>query len=189
MITISNSREIQRKINSQISKINLLIKRRQEYFIKYISNSFYKRVLYRLRNGYDTTQYSDLVKIEHYDTYSRVYVKDNYEGIMEFLEFGTGLLGKSAPHNRAIYRGWDYAIHESEYKHHAGKTGFIFILKDGYYLAKDDEQLTDEKPVIFSQGIKPMRYWYDTVDEFELIFSSCKTAKQIQEKIRSLGAI
>lgn len=188
MIQIANAKDVEKKINNQIKQINTLIKKREKSFVVYISNAFYKRVLYRLKNGYDTEQYSNLVTIEHHEDYSKVIVKDNYENIMEFLEFGTGLLGKENPHNRAVYRSWRYAIHENEYKHHDGKKGFIFILKDGYYLAENDEQITSVKPVIFSQGIKPLRYWYDTVDEFELIFNSCKSANQIKEKIRMLGA-
>lgn len=189
MITLSNSTEISNKLKKQISMLERLKSQSAEQFIKFVATAFYNRVLARLKGGYDTAQYSNLVKLEVSKDICRVVVKDNYEGIMEFLEFGTGLLGKQNPHNRASSRGWEYAIHEQEYKNHNGNRGFIFILKDGYYLAQNDEVLSPRRAIIFSQGIKPLRYWYDTVDEFEVIFNSSKTAEEIKKKVLKLGAI
>ena len=127
------------------------------------------------------------------------------EGLLMFLEFGTGLVGKANPHSWAGSIGWKYAINENENSkqnpklpHYVtrsnGKRGWFwrpqgdntrYIDKDdmveNYKRSYDAYKLKPEHPifgkttplwktyritgnprVVFSSGIKPLRFLYRT---------------------------
>lgn len=73
------------------------------------------------------------------------------EGLVMFLEYGTGLMGKNYSKidsdfaHEANSIGWKYAIHENRYKTRkkTGKRGFIFTPTKGYYIDKDDEYIVE----------------------------------------------
>ena len=75
-----------------------------------------------------------------------VVIPRDAEGLNVFLEYGTGLAGKNAEQKNPDAKrvGWQYAIHEADYKYRMGspkglvKTkGFLFK-KKGTYLDRED---------------------------------------------------
>ena len=117
------------------------------------------------------------------------------EGLLMFLEFGTGLVGKENPHSWAGGIGWQYAINEENYKTRSnGKEGWFWRPQgdNTKYIDKDDmvenykrtynayrlkpehprygrttkfwetHRFTGNPRVVFSSGIKPLRFLYRT---------------------------
>ena len=127
------------------------------------------------------------------------------EGLLMFLEFGTGLVGKAKPHSWAKSIGWKYAINENEKSkqnpdlpHYVtrsnGKRGWFWRPQGDItkYIDKDDmvenykrtynayrlkpehpkygsttkfwetHRLTGNPRLVFSSGIKPLRFLYRT---------------------------
>ena len=117
------------------------------------------------------------------------------EGLLMFLEFGTGLVGKNNQHSWAGNIGWQYAINEDKYKTRSnGKEGWFWRPQgdNTRYIDKDDmvenykrtynayklkpehpifgrttkfwetHRLTGNPRVVFSSGIKPLRFLYRT---------------------------
>ena len=133
-----------------------------------------------------------------------VVLKDS-EGLLMFLEYGTGLIGKNEPHPEAGEIGWVYAINKDNkeiYREFDGRKGWFwrpqgdknrYIDKDDYVykyqrsfkkegikptdyrvdpergggLWQTDRNVGDAR-VVFSEGIKPLRYLYLTMREIEL---------------------
>lgn len=98
-----------------------------------------------------------------------IVVTDTEEGIMTYLEYGTGLLGAGEKHPEASGSGWQYAINEIRYVTMLnGNRGFVFYRQpDRYFNPQTDFMLTrrardERRQVAFSQGIKPLRYLYNT---------------------------
>lgn len=117
------------------------------------------------------------------------------EGLLMFLEFGTGLVGKDNKHSWAGKIGWQYAINEENYRTRSnGKRGWFWRPQgdNTKYIDKDDmvenykrtynayklkpehpifgrttkfwetHRLTGNSRVVFSSGIKPLRFLYRT---------------------------
>jgi hypothetical protein len=133
-----------------------------------------------------------------------VVVQMDKEGLLMFLEYGTGLAGKNNPHPEAGEIGWVYAINERNeniYKETERGKGWFwrpqgdknrYIDENDYVyeyqrsFAKEGTKPTDyrvdpprggglwqtdrnvgDARVVFSQGIKPIRYFYLTKLEIE----------------------
>lgn len=102
--------------------------------------------------------------------YIRIY--DNEEGLMMFLEYGTGLKGEADNHQMSGEIGWGYALNRENpkiYKSYNDKLGWIFEYdSNDHYIGSDDEVWEyDYKTLIFTQGIKPVRYLYNTLIEIQ----------------------
>lgn len=90
------------------------------------------------------------------------------EGLVMFLEFGTGLIGERQGYDSYSEKfQWAYAIHRSKYKTitntesgNFGKTGWFFTNKNRKYVDKNDfkvHQIDILKRVIKRQVITPQR--------------------------------
>ncbi len=136
-----------------------------------------------------------------------VRIKMDPEGLMMFLEYGTGLVGESDPHPEASRDGWSYATRKGvkgHYKNINDRLGFLFYNTGTNYIDNDDitpvkfkplkkrrgtwyirrnpktgrrnvyvksyvrrkpkEQSTErtKENLVFSEGIYPVRYIYET---------------------------
>lgn len=172
------------------------------------------------------------------NTYS-VRIPMDSEGLVMFLEYGTGLQGTFEPHPEAGDIGWNYAVNGIKYINYGGKRGFIFKEKDSgngkrgmrlsQYLDENDiaglyerrEYVSDTQWVkgytrkdgtvvkryvrtrpkektnlyyqfkpnrIFSQGLKPVRFIYDTKQQIlELLAGSDRDIKTFQKKLDEIA--
>lgn len=105
------------------------------------------------------------------------------KNIMAFLEYGTGLMGKNTPHPVAKLIGWEYAINEAEYIDF-GNAGVGWLFRDrGYNYINTTDGDTCFGKEVFSQGITPIRYIYDTQRQFKnilnLSFAPAKNGKRV----------
>ena len=157
--------------------------------------------------------------------YSYVRVKNDPDGLMMFLEYGTGLQGSKNYHPEAGKRGWKYAINRDKYVRLQSAQfsdvkgyGWFFRKKPDSFLTKDDipihryekvgqvehkisyirkdtgklveytrtykKKMKDSKS-IFSQGLKPARFIYDTKQEFKNLFKETKglTVSELEKKL------
>lgn len=120
------------------------------------------------------------------DMSKTVIVPKGDEGLGMFLEYGTGLVGNSQKHPQSKSIGWEYAVNRDNYTYRkaspdiAGKLGFTFYRGNNYLDKNDINPLyrvsykyvkkTGKTYVyhywnrqwVHSQGLKPLRYMYDT---------------------------
>lgn len=118
-----------------------------------------------------------------------------YEDLL-FLEYGTGLKGLENPHPEASKIGWNYAINRHKYfkaykrQGYGKKLGWSFKLENpsNQFVGKDDiyrpftkkviknangvtvkyyQQKRDWIAWVHTQGIKPVRAFYNTKREFQ----------------------
>lgn len=98
----------------------------------------------------------------------QIVVEDDGEGLSVYLEYGTGLVGEQ---HKGTFTpaSWQYAINRDKYKTlklSSGEIkGFVFDYHNASYIDKDDILLdkSNKKSIgVFSQGLKPLRYIYDT---------------------------
>lgn len=127
-----------------------------------------------------------------------VSIQSDPEGLMLFLEYGTGLTEKKHPEANKI--GWNYAGNADKYKKIGERYGWIFERKNNHYVSEDDwvipkeskfqtsyrervrfyfrkdrtyvksytrtrphgPKLKSDKNLVFSSGLKPIRYIYDS---------------------------
>ena len=146
---------------------------------------------------------------------NKIYIKPDREGLVSFLEFGTGLVGYQNPHKQAHKYGWEYAINASNYRYRRYRpdgivrpnAGWFFRYGDSYldvndeypinktdkfvpekqwvrtksprykvfgysrrFRGKQSEKVPQDKNSAFSEGLKPLRFFYDTKNEFNRIF-------------------
>lgn len=189
-----------------------------------------KQRLLRDNNGTNQTlikRASQGIFARRYNGKWRVVVSRQFdeEGILIFLEYGTGLVGKANKHPEAGKVGWDYAINEDDYKRRSnGKTGWFFRPQGlDRYIDKDDIaeiykrsfKAEGNKPfsieyydrygngggglwktnriagstakVVFSSGIKPVRYLYNTKLEIVRLINSCNgDQEKLVQKLNEL---
>lgn len=140
-------------------------------------------------NGLD---YSDRIYVTQTGKNSYAVIVDNgsstEENIMAFLEYGTGLKGQDDQHPVAKLIGWEYAINEDRYVEHDNQWGWYFNNKGYNYISTSDSIETKEtkngiSQKVFSSGIVPLRYIYDTQRQFKQIlnlsFKKSKNGKRI----------
>lgn len=147
---------------------------------------------------------------------NKIYIKPDREGLVSFLEFGTGLVGYQNPHKQAHKYGWEYAINASNYRYRRYRpdgivrpnAGWFFRYGDSYLDINDEfpikkvyryvsekqwvrtraprykihgytrrrpktiitEKVLEDRNSAFSEGLKPLRFFYDTKNEFNRIF-------------------
>ena len=113
----------------------------------------------------------------------QIVIRQDPEGLMTFLEYGTGLLGQGSSetdgHPEAIKIGWDYRqndyIGNPAYRTVNNKRGWFFRSSDpNIYIDKNDSDRREGGTLIFSQGIEPVRYIYETRIEFENLIRKSK---------------
>lgn len=167
----------------------------------------------------------------------RIVIPRDPEGLVMFLEFGTGLVGYTQGNPDATKYGWSYAVNRNSYvyKKHEGRLGFIFEKTGTNYIDRDDESpnisvkqytptkqwgggFTDKNgryvkryrrarnrrrdgtlsPVIkkyqqddwvFSEGLYPLRYFYDTKMEFKKLLSDIGKIKRFDPDVFSLDEV
>ena len=143
-----------------------------------------------VRNGYDTARYAGNI---YYDPrWKQVVVRGTPEepDIMWYLEFGTGIAGKKAPHPQASQNGWQYAINEntvnqagSSWRTNANHPDGIgwWVSDNGLvYLAEDD--ILGDRPHFFTSGIPPVRYLYDTMMALPELIEKAKQILNAERK-------
>ena len=134
-------------------------------------------------------------------------IQSDPEGLMMFLEYGTGINNK--PHPEANKIGWEYGVNSDKYiifkktdqsgNNKIRNMGWVFERKNNHYIDRNDWKISDdskfktsynervrfyfrkdgtyvksytrkrphgpkvksEKELVFSSGIKPVRYIYD----------------------------
>lgn len=102
----------------------------------------------------------------------QIIVEDDGEGLSVYLEYGTGLVGEQ---HKGTFTpaSWQYAINRDKYKTiklSSGEIkGFVFDYYKATYIDKNDILLHNYNKknelrsiAVFSQGLKPLRYIYDT---------------------------
>lgn len=160
-----------------------------------------------------------------------VRVKMDKEGLMMFLEYGTGIAGSYNEHPEARKIGWLYVTNPKHYKRPLNTIpslkyngyGWFFYKGNTYIGNSDYENITfkysksqqvsgytikhgkragtfvkpyirnvKSKPdrvidyAVFTQGIKPLRYMYDTRIEMQKLLDKCKTISDFNKEIRKL---
>ena len=86
----------------------------------------------------------------------RIVIPRDPEGLVMFLEFGTGLVGYTQGNPDAVKYGWSYAVNRNKYiyKKHEGRLGFIFEKTGANYIDRDDES-----PNISVKQYTPTKQW------------------------------
>lgn len=190
--------------------------------IKLTCEAFVTRARHKFVNNANTTQ-KDLLESLKGNIYYRpsktgyqIIVRSDEEGLMMFLEYGTGLVGEQAEHPEASKVGWEYAINEPDYINYGDRRGWFFKPNENSYIDIHDIEikykrsfkkgtakayspvLSSEYPnreaflednknyyssdvtagettkTVFSQGIEPVRYIYETKQEIIDIFETSK---------------
>lgn len=106
------------------------------------------------------------------------------EGLVMFLEYGTGIVGKQDPHEEAGSIGWEYNV---RYKN--GEREHLYWFYDGSktsYIDKDDIPMNKRRNGFITMGIQPVRYIYNTKQKFRAVLRGKKTAKQIGAELKSI---
>lgn len=197
---------------------------------------FVQRARKRLVENANTNQ-RDLLESLKGNIYHRkskdrhqVIVENDAEGLMMFLEYGTGLVGEEMPHEEASRIGWDYAINEPDYVNYGDKRGWFFKPDENTYIDRNDIEIKYKRsykkgtakaysPVlnskypnreaflqeetnfysrdvwagettktVFSQGIEPVRYIYETKQELLDIFETSRGNMTIlKQKLEGLS--
>ena len=102
----------------------------------------------------------------------QIVIRQDPEGLMTYLEYGTGLLGEAYAHPEASEFGWNYRQNDyyenPAYKSVNGRRGWFFrTFSPNIYIDNNDSDRREGGSLVFSQGIKPVRYIYDTRIEIE----------------------
>lgn len=164
-IFVSGLKELRKSIKDKVSELQNL----EDTLTEKICKTFVQRSRDRLLQKANTDQLG-LIQSLLGNIYYRpaksgyqIIVRNDEEGLMMFLEYGTGLQGEAYRHPQASMVGWEYAMNVSDYKNFQDKSGWFFQQRDNNYV--DREDITIERrtsTAVFSQGIKPVRYIYDT---------------------------
>lgn len=106
----------------------------------------------------------------------QIIIRQDPEGLMTFLEYGTGLLGEAYAHPEASGFGWEYRQNDyfenPAYKSVNGRRGWFFrTYSPNVYIDNNDSDRREGGSLVFTQGIKPVRYIYDTRIEIEDIIA------------------
>lgn len=174
---VSGLKELKKTIKNRISELQNL----EDTLTEKICATFVKRARNRLFQNSNTQQQgliqSLLGNIYYRKTKngSQIVVRNDEEGLMMFLEYGTGLQGEAYKHPQSQNIGWEYAMNVSDYKSFNDKLGWFFQDKGNNYI--DNSDIVIEKKTtnsVFSQGIKPVRYIYDTWIEIQDVITRSK---------------
>lgn len=118
----------------------------------------------------------------------QIVVRQDPEGLMTFLEYGTGLLGEAYSHPEATSFGWTYRQNDyfenPAYKSVNGRRGWFFrTYSPNVYIDKNDSDRREGGSLVFTQGIEPVRYIYDTRIEIEDIIAKADGDYVLLEKL------
>lgn len=197
---------LQKQFSNSINKFKQNFRNRISRFIKdaediplLIVQAFVARARWRLLS-YDPSLSNEISNIRYEKTKSgyRVVVSNDAEGIMTFLEYGTGILGKNNQNPNASTIGWDYAVNEADYKTMpSGDRGWLFKGTGENYIAPTDYKITkkvyirkdgsrvsipENRGRFFSQGIPAVRYIYDTRREINNAINLSRTKNGLNIK-------
>ena len=141
-------------------------------FVKKARNTLLHRATPDPDNSFSKSTIEEIAKNINVETddngEKQIVVEDDGEGLSVYLEYGTGLVGEQ---HKGTFTpaSWQYAINRDKYKTlklSSGEIkGFIFDYHNTNYIDKDDIVLDKSKKKsigVFSQGLKPLRYIYDT---------------------------
>lgn len=171
---LNSLQNFRNKIKAKIEQFNQL----EDELPRRMCEVFVKRARQRLLQNANTDQI-DLIMSLLGNIYYRkgrngyqVIIRQDPEGLMMFLEYGTGLIGEADPHPESGEVGWEYAVNASSnskaYRSVNGRFGWFFRTdSDETYIEKTDSNRRDGGTLVFSQGIKPVRYIYETKLELE----------------------
>lgn len=108
----------------------------------------------------------------------QIIIRQDPEGLMTYLEYGTGLFMGASPHPEANKIGWTYggnAGSSQAYKTVNGRFGWFFRTEDpDTYIDRNDSDRREGGTLVFTQGIKPIRYIYNTRKEIEDLITRSK---------------
>lgn len=146
---------------------------------KLVAEVFVSRARGRLQKYANTDQLGLIARLLNNIYYRQsksgyqIIIRQDAEGLMTFLEYGTGLFMMGAtPHPEAGKIGWDYGG-SAYYGNHAyrsvnGRFGWFFRTEDpDTYIDRNDSDRREGGTLVFTQGIKPIRYIYNTRKEIE----------------------
>ena len=153
-----------------------------------ICEVFVDRARKRLLAGDNTAQYANNVGyIVNGDGSCEIVIKENIEGIMMFLEYGTGMIGSQYKHPEAKESGWEYGVNRANYIHVQGKgNGWFFQKTPINFVSSKDSYDPAISSTVFSRGILPVRYLYNTKKE---IMSAYNNSRSVQDFVRRLNRL
>ena len=142
-------------------------------------------------------------KLDDGKVHAYVRIRKDYKGLMMFLEYGTGIMGELNSHERVINDNatvgdrqrimpYKYAVNKEKYRvlyKNNGLAGWFYTKKPRAFITKYDIPIGDENNPrsMFSVGIKPVRYIYNTQREINGLFSKGKIKlKELENKIDEL---
>lgn len=143
-----------------------------------------------IKNGYNTEMYAAFI---NYSYEQKAVVVSSPSGdepdIMWYLEYGTGVAGDNNPHPESYEIGWGYAINFGtgswRYLKTYDKLGWYFTKRsEDIYIAEGDLVKKGGKSV-FTSGITPVRYLYDTMLRLPNIIEKAK--RQLRKERNQLN--
>lgn len=151
-----------------------------------ICEVFVHRARTRLKYAGGAEYVNNINYVVNGDGTCEITVTENQEGIMTFLEYGTGIIGSQYKHPEAKVTGWRYAIHRDQYKYVKGIGHGWFFQKTATNYVSHRDSYIPEHNTVFSRGILPARYMYDTKKEIEDAYNSSKTVYDFVKKLTNL---
>lgn len=133
--------------------------------------------LNRKNSYYDVERFLKNIYVHKYRNNSyRVAIRNNSEKpIMYLLEFGTGIVGKNDPHERAKEFGWEYAINRDNYIDPYESFG-----DDGINSLEEPDLkgwvFFDEKEnrKVFTSGLFPVSYMNSALQEIDEVVAEAR---------------
>lgn len=184
------NKQFKKQIKSMKESINSIKKDMQYLRIdlpELICEVFVERARARLKAEPNAEIYINNINyVVNPDGTCEIVVTENQEGIMTFLEYGTGVLGSQYKHPEAAQSGWVYAVNRADYKHVKGiGHGFFFRKTANNYIARTDSYDSGHTSV-FSRGLRPVRYLYNTKREIERAYNSSSNVYDFVKKLTNL---
>lgn len=176
-INMNAMKSIQTKINNLLGEYQKKAKELQQLYAEKFCECARTRIINRTagnESGVDYSKYINVIVKASGSYYVEVTKPSGEPYIMSFLEYGTGLKGKNDPHPNASFINWEYAINEDRYKKYikdANDVGWIFTDNGNKYVnqKQGDVRFGSKDDKVFSSGIEPVKYIYDTQRQFRTI--------------------
>lgn len=199
-------RQTKRNISAQVREVMSYVRSTTRKYIEdvmeRVGQLFVEEAQNRLiKNGYNTARYAKYITWDSEN--KRVVVKSprsQEPDIMWYLEYGTGVRGMNEPHPDANRVGWGYALNIGTVGQkgsgwrknpaHPDGIGWWFRARNrNIYRAEDDIIKRGDSVKtgtrIFTSGITPVRYLYDTIQDLPRIVERAKRQLRTERNAQS----